>query len=113
MTYSETRRHRRYTVEIAAEVTVGMETVAAATQNVSEGGAALALGLPLQQGSTVELALFLTQDGIEDPDREPFEAAVKVAWVRPQESGHLAGVSFAQVTDAQRAQLRTFLAEID
>jgi len=113
MKYSETRRHPRYTVEIAAELTVGMETVAAATQNVSEGGAALELELTLQQGSAVGLALFLTQDGIEDPDREPFEAQVTVAWVRPHERGFLAGVSFAEVTDAQRAQLRAFLAEID
>ncbi len=112
MKFSENRRHARYAVEIAAEVTVGMETVAAATQNVSEGGAALALTLPLQQGSTVELALFLTQDGIEDPDREPFEARVTVAWVRPHEVGHLAGVTFAEVSDAQRAQLRAFLVAI-
>ena len=112
MKYSETRRYARYVVEIAAEVTVGVETVAAATQNVSEGGAALTLELPLQQGSTVELALFLTQDGIEDPDREPFEARVTVAWVRPHEGAHLAGVSFAEVSDAQRAQPRALLAAI-
>ena len=110
MSYEPRREHARYSVEIAAEVTVGMETVAAATQNVSEGGAALALDLPLQEGGTFALTLFLTQDGIEDPDLEPFEAEATIAWVRQQGEKYLAGVAFANISEAQRQQLRTFLA---
>lgn len=108
----EHRRHPRYTVEIVAEVTVGMETVAAATQNVSEGGAALTMDLPLDEESTFGLALLLTQDGIEDPDREPFECEATVAWVRPHGERYLAGIQFVNASAAQRARLREFLAAI-
>ncbi|MCB9595895.1 MAG: PilZ domain-containing protein [Sandaracinaceae bacterium] len=105
----EHRRHERYAVEISAEVTVGVETVAAATQNVSEGGAALTLDLPLDEGSTFGLTLFLTQDGIEDPDREPFESTATVQWVRPASGRYLCGIAFTTVAPAQRARLREFL----
>ncbi len=108
----EHRRHERYPVEIAAEVTFGHETVSAATQNVSEGGAALTLDLPLDQGASVLVALFLTQDGIEDPDREPFEAKATIAWVRPAGAQFLVGVAFVSPGPAERARLREFLRAI-
>ena len=106
----EHRRHARTTVEIAAEVTVGHETVAAATQNVSEGGAALTLDLRLDEGMKLGLLLILTQDGIEDPDREPFECTATVAWVRPSGAQFLAGVAFVDPSPTQRSRLREFLA---
>ncbi|MBX3272437.1 MAG: PilZ domain-containing protein [Sandaracinaceae bacterium] len=106
----EHRKHTRYAVEIAAEVTVGPETVAAATQNVSEGGAALTLDVALDEGMTFAVTLYLTQDGIEDPDREPFESKATVAWVRASDGRYLAGVAFVSPSPAQRARLREFLA---
>ncbi len=107
----EPRRHQRYTVEIAGEVTLGLETVAVATQNVSEGGAALVLDVAVDQGATLSLSLFLTQDGIEDPDQEPFETEATVAWVRKHGGGRtLAGVGFGAVSPAVKQLLRSFLA---
>ncbi|MCA9609587.1 MAG: PilZ domain-containing protein [Myxococcales bacterium] len=106
----EHRRHTRYTVEIAAEVTVGHETVAASTQNVSEGGAALTLDVRLDEGATFGVTLLLTQDGIEDPDHEPFESRATVAWVRPAGAQFLAGIAFVDPSPAQKARLRAFLA---
>jgi c-di-GMP-binding flagellar brake protein YcgR len=111
---TESRAHTRYTVEVAAEVTVGGRTYAAATQNISEGGVGLALESPLKNGTTVDIALFLTQDGIEDPDEEPFEAKAMVAWSTPSESGaHIAGVRFGVVSPTQKALLTRFLAALD
>lgn len=107
------RRHRRHRVALVAEITLGFETLAAATQNVSEGGVALAVERPLEQGAAVDLTLFLTQDGIEDPDHEPFEAKAKVEWARPGARGtHLCGLSFGGLSDPQRAQLAGFLEAI-
>lgn len=84
-----------------------------ATQNVSEGGAALVLDVAVKQGQILELSLFLTQDGIEDPDREPFETKATVAWVRPYEGGRtLAGVGFGAVSPAGAQVLRAYLAEM-
>lgn len=110
---TESRAHRRYSVEVAAEVTVAGRTHAAATQNISEGGVGLALESPLQNGTTIDIALFLTQDGIEDPDEEPFEAKAMVAWTTPGERGvHLAGVRFGVVTPTQKVLLTRFLAAL-
>lgn len=110
---ADNRQHIRFAVEVAAELTLGTRTLAAATQNVSEGGVGLVLDQPLAQGTAVQLALFLTQDGIEDPDEEPFEVRATVAWSGPQEGGlHVAGVRFGAVTAAQRAQLARFLAAL-
>lgn len=107
------RQHRRYPVELAAEVTLGARTLVASTQNVSEGGVALVLDEPLEEGAQFALTLFLTQDGIEDPDEEPFEARAAVAWSAPQDGGmHVAGVRFEGISGAQRAQLARFLAAL-
>jgi c-di-GMP-binding flagellar brake protein YcgR len=108
---TEHRRHPRYSVEVAAEVTLGARTFAAATQNISEGGVALLLDQALEEGAEIRLALFLTQDGIEDPDEAPFEARAFVAWTAPSDDGtHVAGVRFGAVSAAQRKQLARFLA---
>lgn len=110
---SENRRHTRHSVEIGGEITLGFETLAVATQNVSEGGAALVIDVRVDKGTTHAVTLFLTQDGIEDPDQEPFEAQATIAWVQPYAGGRfLAGVGFGVVNPSQREQLRAFLAAI-
>lgn len=107
------RKHPRYAVEVAAEVSVGSSTIAASTQNISAGGVGLVLDVALAEGAQVALTLFLTQDGIEDPDSEPFEARATVAWTAPQDGGlHAVGVRFGAVTPAQREQLTRFLAAL-
>jgi hypothetical protein len=110
---SNTRRHTRFTVEVAAEVHLGMRVLAAATQNVSEGGVGLVLEDPLEEGAEIQLALFLTQDGIEDPHEEPFEAKATIAWTTPRdEGGHVAGARFGTLSEAQRGRLTRFLAAV-
>lgn len=104
------RQHPRYPVEVAAEVTVGRETLAAATQNISEGGVGLVSEAPFAEGSELSLSLFLTQDGIEDPDEEPFEVRATVAWTAPSDGGtHVSGIRFGALSAGQRAQLTRFL----
>jgi c-di-GMP-binding flagellar brake protein YcgR len=104
------RKHARYAVQVAAEVMLGTDVVIAATHNLSHEGAALALDRPVQEGSTVRVTLFLTQDGIEDPDEEPFEAPATVRWAAEQEDGsHVMGVHFPRLSPAQSLQLKRFL----
>jgi c-di-GMP-binding flagellar brake protein YcgR len=106
-----TRRDPRYPVEVAAEVTAGGKTFATATQNISEGGVALLLDDPLEEGASLRVTLLLTQDGIEDPEEEAFDAKATVAWATPREGGgHTAGVRFSAISPKQRDHLRRFLA---
>jgi len=68
------------------------------------------LSAALQEGATIELALILTQDGIEDPNEEPFESKASVMWSAPTEDGKaMMGLRFAQVAPDQRRRLQRFL----
>lgn len=110
----ENRKHRRYSVELAAEVEIRGETVVASTQNVSAGGVGIVVDREVKEGSEVAVTLFLTQDGIEDPDETPFEAKAIVQWAAVQDAGTwIAGVRFAAVPDGQKAQLARFLDKLD
>lgn len=110
----ENRKHHRYAVELAAEVEIRGEVVVAATNNVSAGGVGLVVDREVKEGSQLAVTLFLTQDGIEDPDEEPFEAKAIVAWSAVQDAGTwIAGVRFEKVSPAQAAQLDRFLGKLD
>jgi len=107
---SEQRKHHRYTVEVAAEVNLDSGVLVATTQNMSSGGVGLVLDRPLTEGGTVGLSLFLTEDGIEDPDEEPLETQATIVWTAEQDDGlHTAGVRFAALTPTQAVQLERFL----
>jgi c-di-GMP-binding flagellar brake protein YcgR len=110
----ENRKYPRYPVELAVEVQWEGETLLASTRNVSVGGVGLVVDRELKEGSEVGLTLFLLQDGIEDPDEEPFEAKAIVAWSAVQDAGTwIAGVRFEQVTPTQIRLLERFLSKLD
>jgi c-di-GMP-binding flagellar brake protein YcgR len=107
---AEKRTSVRYEVELAAEVVVDGRVLVAATQNISKGGVGVVLDQPLASGSEVGLMLFLTEDGIEDPDEEPLEVTAHVRWSQPHPGGkHVSGVQFTALSADQRGQLERFL----
>ncbi len=111
---TEHRKHRRFDVALAGELTVGGEPVAVSTSNLSAGGVGVLYELELQDGSEVDVTLFLTQDGIEDPDVEPFETTGVVRWVAPRDDGlFLVGLQFKGLADSQQQQLEHFLVVVD
>ena len=107
---NQQRRHNRHPVRISCELTISGETLHAETMNLSSGGAAITFARPLTVGEVVTVAFFLTQDGIEDPDRSPFECAASIRWVKAVgDRGHEAGLQFLSPSAEQRALLRDFL----
>lgn len=109
----ENRKHERYAAALQAEVTLGFETLGAATENISAGGVALILDAPIDEGKQLDVTLILTQDGIEDPFEEPFDIRGVVAWCGPRDDGaHTVGLRFVQPSDAQRARLERFLEQL-
>jgi hypothetical protein len=97
-------------MRISCELTIAGETFHAETKNLSQGGAALYFNRPLTVGEVLTVSFFLTQDGIEDPERAPFECAASVRWARPAgKRGHEAGVQFLSPSTDQRALLADFL----
>jgi hypothetical protein len=105
------REYLRYRVQISCELTVAGETIHAETKDLSPGGAAMYLDRPLTVGEVITVSFFLTQDGIEDPERVPFECAASVRWARPAGGRHEAGVQFLSPSVGQRALLEDFLAQ--
>lgn len=109
----EQRQHQRFDVEVAGEVVVDGDLVGASTQNLSAGGVALLLDRELPDGLELTLTLFLTQDGIEDPDQEPFEGPATVRWVADREDGlFLIGLQFGAVDGPAKKRLDHFLKTI-
>ena len=108
------QRAERYPIRISCEVTVAGDTIHAETRNLSTGGAAIRFAKELQVGDVVTVSFFLTQDGIEDPDRTPFECAASVRWTKPAGTDAFAsGLQFLSPSDAQRALLRDFIAQTE
>ena len=105
------REYPRHRVQISCELTVAGETVHAETKDLSPGGAAVYFDRPLTVGEVITVSFFLTQDGIEDPERAPFECAASVRWTRPAGGRHQAGVQFLSPSASQRALLEDFLAQ--
>ena len=110
---TENRQHPRYPIEVAAEIHVGKEVAVASTKDISNGGVSLLVDHALQEKQKINLTLFLTQDGIEDPDEEPFEAQATVMWSAERDGGAFtAGVRFDRISPAQQAHLGRFLAAL-
>ncbi|MCB9612663.1 MAG: PilZ domain-containing protein [Sandaracinus sp.] len=109
----EQRKHQRFDVEVAGELALDGDVVGASTQNLSAGGVALLMDREIADGQSLDVTLFLTQDGIEDPDQEPFEAKAVVRWVADREDGlFLVGLQFDAIDGAAAKRLQHFLRTI-
>ncbi len=107
------RAHVRYEASVAAEIGLRGETLEGESRDISEGGCSIVFPAAVPDGSKIALTLILTQDGIEDPDQEPFSGPATVMWSAPQDDGRtMMGVRFAAVTPAQKKQLTAFLAAL-
>lgn len=107
------RQSKRYAAAVAAEVDVNGDVFPAETRDVSTGGVSVVLDADLQEGQQYGLTLILTQDGIEDPNEEPFETQAQVMWTAPNDAGGcLAGLRFSAPAPAAAARLNRFLAAL-
>ena len=104
------RKHIRYNVAVAAELMLDGDTCAGETRDISMGGVSVAVDRKIKENSSIELALILTQDGIEDPDEEPFETKADVMWNAPSDSGAwMIGLRFSNLGKAHANQLQRFI----
>ena len=108
------RAHRRFDYAVAADVRVGDEVLPARTRNLSEGGAGLEIGMPLERGTELWLSLFLLIDEIEEEGKEPFAVQGTVAWradLLPGKTWNV-GVKFSALAPEDLTDLRAFLAKL-
>jgi len=112
--YPQKRKEPRYAIRVSCEITISGETLHAETMNLSTGGAAISFSRNLGVNEIVTVSFFLTQDGIEDPDRTPFECAASVRWTKPGKPGAFtSGLQFLSPSEQQRNLLRDFIAETE
>jgi hypothetical protein len=104
------REHDRYAVSISCELIVSGQRLHAEMKNLSGGGAAIVFGSPLTVGEVLTVSFFVTEDGIEEPERSPFECAASVRWSKPVGArGFEAGLQFLSPSSDQRELLKDFL----
>jgi len=104
------REYQRFQVAVAAEVEVAGDTRIGETRDISLGGVSIILDCQLKENSTIDLALILTQDGIEDPNEDPFETKAKVIWTAPTDEGQfMVGVRFLDLGEDKTAQLKRYV----
>ncbi|MFA9409858.1 MAG: PilZ domain-containing protein [Deltaproteobacteria bacterium] len=107
---AQKRQHERYLVRVSCELTISGQTLHAEMKNLSTGGAAIVFARPLTVGEVVTVSFFLTQDGIEDADRAPFECAASIRWLKPAgDQQYEAGLQFLSPSKQQRELLSDFL----
>ncbi len=107
------REHHRFPVAVSAEIFIGTRVFQATTENLSRGGVGVQTRARLEEKQTVNLTLFLTEDGIESADEEPFETKAQVRWIAERDDGQIsAGLKLAAPNRAQSAHLDRFLARL-
>ncbi len=107
---TNTRTEPRFSIQVVAEISVGGEVMVSSTQNISLGGAAIVLDRQLTPGAKVGVSLFLTQDGIEDPDEEPLDTEATIAWCKPGLKGTFtAGLKLVELKPVEKQRLAHFI----
>jgi c-di-GMP-binding flagellar brake protein YcgR len=107
------REHARYPVSVSAEIELRGKTLEGETRDISEGGVSVLFHSSAPPEGVVVLTLILQQDGIEDPDHEPFAAPANVMWSAPSDTGAtMVGLRFSKLTPAQSGELKAFLAAV-
>ena len=104
------RENPRAQIAIAAELEADGDTLSGETRDLSAGGVSVLLEQGLAEGHILELALVLTEDGIEDADEEPFCTKAAVIWAAPTDDGHtMIGLRFKDTAPQQMQRLQRFL----
>jgi c-di-GMP-binding flagellar brake protein YcgR len=104
------RKNPRAKVAIAAELEADGDTLSGETRDLSAGGVSVLLDQGLVEGDILELALILTEDGIEIADEEPFCTKAAVIWAAPTDDGQtMVGLRFKDTAPQHLQRLQRFL----
>lgn len=111
---SERRAHPRYPIGFGAAVSFPGGRVAASTRDVSVGGCLLESERPIPEAGVVELALRLTEDGIQVGEGPPLRVLGTIRWTAEAEDYcgepvFLSGVQFDSLTGEQRRWLEAVI----
>ena len=112
------RSHHRYEISLSCEIVTDTDpdtdTIYAKAKNLSVGGLGVACEFDLAVKTRVVVSLFLVEDGIEDAGTEPLTLSGEVVWCTPdnEAEGHLAGLRFLDITEAQKQAVNQILVRL-
>jgi hypothetical protein len=109
------RVHQRFEIRLAVELLLpDGRKATAVTRDLSEGGAAIEGAYALPEGETIDVALFVVVDGVEEASLPPLRIKATVQWTAQNDDGpldtrHIGGLRFAALSPAQAQWLGRFL----
>ena len=109
------RVHPRFEIRLAAELTLpGGRRATAVTRDLSEGGTGVESPYALPEGETIDVALFVVVDGVEEASLPPLRIKATVQWTAQNDEGpidarHIGGLRFGDLSAAQSTWLGRFL----
>jgi len=107
------RRAERVDVNVAAEVYTGSGVLEASTRNLSSSGICLDTDVALPEENVIGISIFLTEEGIEDPDEEPLNLKAQVVWCSERDDGGFsAGCRFDDLKEENQQKLNHFLTAV-
>jgi c-di-GMP-binding flagellar brake protein YcgR len=109
---SEHRVHKRYDIQMSAEITVDGRQFTGTTRNLSAGGCCVESAHPIPEAASLRVDLFVVIDGVEDERMPPLTTMGTVQWAAETDDGnHAVGVKFEGMSEAQHKWLEQFLAK--
>jgi hypothetical protein len=109
------RVHPRFEIRLAAEMVLsGGRRATAVTRDLSEGGSCVESAYALPEGETIDVALFVVVDGVEEASLPPLRIKATVQWTAQNDEGpidarHIGGLRFEDLSAAQAAWIARFL----
>jgi len=108
------REHTRFDTSLSLEIFTGKELLLAVSSNLSSGGVGVSMDSALPNGLSVEMSLFLVEEGIEDERTPPLYLKGKVVWCKGGgEVRYTAGIRFLSNTPEQSKRLNHFLSRLN
>ena len=108
------RAHPRYATSLAAELTIGEDTIACTANNLSMGGVGISLSHALAEGAQLLVNLFLVEEEIEDATTPSMNLQAQVVWISQTDGGDFqAGLRWLQLTPQHTQLLQHFFARLD
>lgn len=109
------RVHPRFEIRLAVELVLpGGRKATAVTRDLSEGGTCVEGAYALPEGQTIDVALFVVVDGVEEPSLPPLRIKATVQWTAQNDDGpidarHIGGLRFHDLSPAQSQWVARFL----
>lgn len=98
-------RAPRLSIRLGAEIRLGELTLTGTTRDISAGGVCVELDREIEDGTSLEVTLFVVEDDIESADQRTLSITGRVQWSAEGDRGYSHGLKFVDPDTAKLAAL--------